>query len=91
MSFSSFCFNNLFQDELRETHNDYRAELAQLAKQISETKCKDATENEHYTVKVKRAIVRKKNLFKSSNLSKMWNSDTVWPNYCYSNINKLYL
>ncbi|EPB76115.1 PH domain protein [Ancylostoma ceylanicum] len=39
-------------DELRETHNDYRAELAQLAKQISETKCKDATENEHYTVKI---------------------------------------
>ncbi|KIH50090.1 hypothetical protein ANCDUO_19834, partial [Ancylostoma duodenale] len=39
-------------DELRETHNDYRAELAQLAKQISETKCKDATENEHYTVKL---------------------------------------
>ncbi|ETN80798.1 hypothetical protein NECAME_08932, partial [Necator americanus] len=38
-------------DELRETHNDYRAELAQLAKQISETKCKDATDNEHYTVK----------------------------------------
>ncbi|KAK6745162.1 hypothetical protein RB195_011714 [Necator americanus] len=39
-------------DELRETHNDYRAELAQLAKQISETKCKDATDNEHYTVKI---------------------------------------
>ncbi|KAK6038987.1 hypothetical protein COOONC_23508 [Cooperia oncophora] len=39
-------------DELRETHNDYRAELAQLARQISETKHKDVTDNETYVLKI---------------------------------------
>nr|CDJ85824.1 Pleckstrin homology and Citron domain containing protein [Haemonchus contortus] len=39
-------------DELRETHNDYRAELAQLARQISESKHKDATDNESYVQKI---------------------------------------
>ncbi|KAK6014888.1 hypothetical protein OSTOST_19719, partial [Ostertagia ostertagi] len=39
-------------DELRETHNDYRAELAQLARQISETKHKDVTDNESYVKKI---------------------------------------
>ncbi|PIO61353.1 phorbol esters/diacylglycerol binding domain protein, partial [Teladorsagia circumcincta] len=39
-------------DELRETHNDYRAELAQLARQISETKHKDVTDNEDYVLKI---------------------------------------
>ncbi|VDL68080.1 unnamed protein product [Nippostrongylus brasiliensis] len=39
-------------DELRETHNDYRSELAQLARQISDTKQRDVTGMEVYTVKV---------------------------------------
>lgn len=39
-------------DELRETHNDYRSELAQLARQISETKHQDVTDNEEYVVKI---------------------------------------
>ncbi|WKY02707.1 hypothetical protein Q1695_016178 [Nippostrongylus brasiliensis] len=39
-------------DELRETHNDYRSELAQLARQISDTKQRDVTGMEVYTVKI---------------------------------------
>ncbi|KAE9414700.1 hypothetical protein Angca_006638 [Angiostrongylus cantonensis] len=43
------CYLN---EELRETHNDYRSELALLARQISETKHKDLTDNELYKVKI---------------------------------------
>uniref|UniRef100_A0A914ULP7 Citron Rho-interacting kinase n=2 Tax=Plectus sambesii TaxID=2011161 RepID=A0A914ULP7_9BILA len=39
-------------EELRETHTDYREELANLARQMSESKRKDATENETYSIKV---------------------------------------
>ncbi|VDM51846.1 unnamed protein product [Angiostrongylus costaricensis] len=38
------------REELRETHNDYRSELALLARQISETKHKDLTDNELYNI-----------------------------------------
>ncbi|KAJ1370454.1 hypothetical protein KIN20_032178 [Parelaphostrongylus tenuis] len=43
------CYLN---EELRETHNDYRSELAQLARQISEKKHKDVTDDELYNVKI---------------------------------------
>lgn len=42
----------ILQAELRETHTDYREELTKLARQMSETKQKDATENESFAIKV---------------------------------------
>uniref|UniRef100_F1KQX6 Citron Rho-interacting kinase n=1 Tax=Ascaris suum TaxID=6253 RepID=F1KQX6_ASCSU len=48
--------------ELRETHTDYREELTKLARQMSETKQKDATENESFAIKIEALETEKRQI-----------------------------
>ena len=70
-SVSLACVAGVLQEELRETHTDYREELAVLAKKMSENKRKDASENEAYAIKV-----RFKMVFFSE--TRYFNSETVF-------------
>ncbi|VDM24035.1 unnamed protein product [Toxocara canis] len=49
-------------EELRETHTDYREELAKLARQMSETKQKDASENESFAFKIEALETEKRQM-----------------------------
>jgi hypothetical protein len=52
---SLFHASSFVQEELLATHTDYREELTRLARQMSESKQRDASENESFSVKVRQS------------------------------------
>ncbi|MFH4976227.1 hypothetical protein AB6A40_002936 [Gnathostoma spinigerum] len=54
--------NKYLQDELTEMNTQHRLEITRLAKEMSETKKKDATENECFAIEIRRLKTEKRQM-----------------------------